>query len=87
MPFQASHEAMPTPTVEQVVNRTLTLRRQAIHPLRSRDTAAQEEASRRFLQRTQDVIVSAADYPGGLPALIRDRETVSLHFVRLLQND
>lgn len=87
MPFHTSHEAMPTPTVQRVVNRTLTLRRQAIYPLRSRDTAAQGEASRRFLQRTQDVIVSAVDYPGGLPALIRDRETVSLYLVRLLQND
>ena len=42
-------------------------------------------AYRRFLQRTQDVFVVSVDYPGGMSALIRDRERVTIDFVRLLR--
>lgn len=43
------------------------------------------DAYRRFLRRTQDVAASGTAYPGGIAALIEDRETVTLLLVRLLQ--
>ena len=74
---------MPPATVERVVPRALT-RRPAFKPPRSRDAVARIAAYRQFLWRTPDVIVNAVDYPGGLVALIRDREGVTLRLVRLL---
>ena len=82
-----NHEVAPLPTVTHVVHRTVALRRRALDPLRSRDPAARSAASRRFLRRTQDVLASSVDYPGGLPTLIRDREMVTRYLVRLLRND
>jgi hypothetical protein len=43
-----------------------------------------EDAYRRFLRRTQDVAASGVTYPGGMTALIHDREAVTVLLVRLL---
>ncbi len=50
-----------------------------------RDDRATANAYRRFLRRTQDVAAMAGTYPGGMTTLIRDRETVTMLLVRLLQ--
>ena len=78
---------MSPSTVERVVHRTQTLRRRALHPLRSDDAVAQSADCRSFLWSTQNMIVSSVSYPGGLAALIQDRERVTLRLVRLLRND
>ena len=88
------HSAMPIPTSSEVVPRSavnllgprssVALPRQAFQSYDARDEVARRAAYRRFLTRTQDVIVSAIGYPGGLSALIRDRERVTLRLVRLL---
>jgi hypothetical protein len=52
-----------------------------------RDEAVRTVAYRRFLRQTQDVMVSSIAYPGGMSALIRDRESITLRLVRLLRDE
>ena len=86
MPFHASHEVMPPVPVGRFIEGSVTLRGRALDPPVF-DTVARSAVYRDFLRRTQDVIVSSVGYPGGLPALIRDRERVTLRLVRLLRDD
>ena len=77
---------MPAVPMGRFIKGSVTLRGRALDPP-VLDTVARSAAYRHFLRRTQDVIVSSVGYPGGLPALIRDRERVTLRLVRLLRDD
>lgn len=76
---------MPSPDVGHPVG-SAPLRRPALDAFRVRDEAVRAVAYRQFLCETQDVMVSSIAYPGGISALIRDRESITLRLVRLLRD-
>ena len=63
----------------------VTLDRRWVEGRGPRDDVARGAAYRRFLWRTQNIAATALDYPGGMSALIGDREIVTLLLVELLR--